>query len=170
MFDTLRAAAAATIITAGALGLGQEAKAHDYTIGELSIGHPWTRATAPAAKVAGGYLTIENKGGRPDRLISATFSGSSFVEVHEMAVVNGVMRMRELPKGIEIAPGAKAVLKPGGYHLMFIDLKAGLKEGESMKGALVFERAGRIEVDFKVEAMGARGGGHEHHHPAPKTN
>jgi periplasmic copper chaperone A len=145
------------------------AMAHGYTLGDLVIGHPWTRATAPAAKVAGGYLTVENKGSQPDRLLSASFAGSSTVEVHEMSMDGGVMRMRELPKGIEIKPGAKIELKPGGYHLMFMGLTDGLKQGESLKGVLVFERAGRIEVEFKVEAIGARGE-HDHSGHAPKTN
>jgi periplasmic copper chaperone A len=145
------------------------AMAHGYTLGDLVIGHPWTRATAPAAKVAGGYLTVENKGAQPDRLLSASFAGSSTVEVHEMSMDGGVMRMRELPKGLEIKPGAKIELKPGGYHLMFMGLTDGLKQGESLKGVLVFERAGRIEVEFKVEAIGARGE-HDHSGHAPKTN
>jgi hypothetical protein len=164
------AALAASLAVIAIAGLAPRASAHDYTIGDLAIGHPWTRATAPAAKVAGGYLTIENKGREADRLLSATFNGSKVVEVHEMAVEAGVMRMRELPKGLEIGPGQKVELKPGGFHLMFIDLKASLKEGERVKGVLVFEKAGRIEVEFKVGAMGARGGGHDHHGHAPKTN
>jgi periplasmic copper chaperone A len=165
------AAFAASFAVIAIAGLAPRASAHSYTVGDLAIGHPWTRATAPAAKVAGGFLTIENKGAQLDRLLSATFNGSNVVEVHEMAVEAGVMRMRELPKGIEIAPGQRVELKPGGFHLMFIDLKAGLREGENVKGMLVFEKAGRIEVDFKVEAIGARGGqGHDHHNHAPKTN
>jgi periplasmic copper chaperone A len=170
MIGIIRAAAVASIAVVAIAAFAPLARSHGYTIGELSIGHPWTRATAPSAKVGGGYFTVENKGGQPDRLLSATFVGSAVVEVHEMAMDGGVMRMRELPKGIVIAPGQKIEFKPGGYHLMFIDLKAGLKEGENVKGVLVFERAGRIEVDFKVEAIGARGGGREHHDHAPKTN
>jgi periplasmic copper chaperone A len=165
------AATAASLAVIAIAGLAPRAAAHGYTLGDLAIGHPWTRATAPAAKVAAGYLTVENKGREPDRLLSAAFAGSDIVEVHEMAVEAGVMRMRELPKGIEIAPGKKVELRPGGLHLMFIDLKMGLKEGENIKGLLVFEKAGRIEVEFKVEAIGARGGQDHHHHGhAPKTN
>jgi periplasmic copper chaperone A len=168
------AALAASLAVIAIAGLAPRASAHGYTVGDLRIGHPWTRATAPAAKVGAGFLSIENTGSQPDRLLSATFTQSTTVEVHEMAVEAGVMRMRELPKGIEIAPGQKVELKPGGFHLMFMNLKAGLKEGENLKGVLVFERAGRVEVDFKVESMGTRGGsGHDHHghgaHP-PKTN
>jgi periplasmic copper chaperone A len=160
------AAIAASLLVIAIAGLAPVARAHDYTHGQLRIGHPWTRATAPSAKVAAGYLTIRNTGGQADRLISASFTSSGSVELHEMAVDNGVMRMRELPRGIDIAPGQTVELKPGGLHLMFMDLKTGLREGGAVKGALVFEKAGLIEVDFKVEAMGARSGqaGHDHGH------
>jgi len=145
------------------------ALAHDYKIGELEIAHPWARATPPAAKVAGGYLKIANKGRSADRLLSATFEGSSAVEVHEMAHANGVMTMRELANGIEIKPGETIELKPGGYHLMFVGLKGGLVEKQRPKGVLIFERAGRIEVEFAVESMGAKDGGHHDHGPGAKT-
>jgi periplasmic copper chaperone A len=169
------AALAASVAIIAIAGLAPRVSAHGYTLGELAIGHPWTRATAPSAKVAGGYLVIENKGREADRLVSASFSQSTTVELHEMAVEQGIMRMRELPKGIAIPAGGKVELKPGGLHLMFMNLTGGLKEGETPKGVLVFERAGRIEVEFKVESMGARSGqGHEGHHGhgahAPKTN
>jgi periplasmic copper chaperone A len=167
------AALAASIAVIAIAGLAPRVSAHDYRQGDLEIGHPWTRATAPAARVGAGYLVIENAGAQADRLIAASFSSSATVEIHEMAVTQGVMRMRELPLGIDIPAGGKVELKPGGLHLMFMNLSAGLKEGQSLKGALVFEKAGRVEVDFKVEAMGARGGDHGHHghgaHP-PKTN
>jgi periplasmic copper chaperone A len=160
-----RSAAIAAILSLSA----SAALAHDYRAGDLSIGHPWSRATAPAAQVGAGYLTIENRGAQPDRLISAAFANSASVELHEMAMEGGVMRMRELKDGIAIAPGQKVELKPGGLHLMFMGLKGGLKQGEGVKGALVFERAGRIEVEFKVEAMGARGGQDHHHGHGAKT-
>jgi periplasmic copper chaperone A len=122
----------------------------------LEIGHPWTRATPPSAKVAGGFLTITNKGATEDRLLSATFVGSTSTEVHEMAHEGGVMTMRELPKGLVIKPGEKVELRPGGFHLMFMNLRSGLKQDERIKGELVFEKAGRLEVEFKVEAIGHR--------------
>jgi copper(I)-binding protein len=77
----------------------------------------------------------------------------------------GVMRMREIAGGLEIAPGATVELKPGGYHVMFMDLTRQLQQGESVKGTLVFEKAGKVEVEFKAEALAARGasGGHSGH-------
>ena len=142
------------------------ALAHGYKAGDLEIGHPWTRSTPPSAQVAGGFLKITNRGSAPDRLVSATFDGSSTVEIHEMAHANGVMTMRELAQGLTIKPGETIELKPGGYHLMFIGLKARLIEKQRPKGVLVFEKAGRVEVEFAVESMGARGGDHHGHHGA----
>ncbi|MGL4634572.1 MAG: copper chaperone PCu(A)C [Beijerinckiaceae bacterium] len=166
MSFTRRAALAAAIATVTIALLTPQARAHDYKVGALEVGHPWTRATPPSAKVAGGYLSITNKGEAADRLLSASFVQSNSTEVHEMAHENGVMKMRELPKGIEIKAGARVELKPGGFHLMFIGLKAGLKEGDSFKGVLMFEKAGRLEVDFKVEPMSykPKGSGAEHNH------
>jgi periplasmic copper chaperone A len=169
MSFTRRAAIIAATSTVLLAAFAPVSRAHSYKIGDLEIGHPWTRATPPSARVAGGFLKITNKGATSDRLLSATFIGSTSTEVHEMAHEGGIMRMRELPKGLEIGPGETVELKPGGFHLMFIDLKTGLKEKESLKGELVFEKAGRIAVDFAVESMGARGGEHDHHAPA-KTN
>lgn len=157
------------ILAAALLALSSTAAfAHGFELGPLKIGHPWSRATPPGAKVGGGYLTIENRGTTPDRLVavSAPFAGRG--EIHEMAVKDGVMTMRELEKGVEIPPGGKVEFKPGGYHLMFQELKQPLKQGEMVKGTLTFEKAGTVEVEFKVEGIGARGasepggGGHKH--------
>lgn len=139
------------------LSLGGAALAHDYKAGALRIDHPWSRATPGGAKVGGGYLVIENTGASADRLVSVSapsIAGRS--EIHEMAVTNGVMTMRPLDSGIAIAPGAKVQFKPGGYHIMFMELKQPLKQGDSIKGRLTFEKAGPVEVEFKVEAVGAR--------------
>jgi hypothetical protein len=169
MSFTRRAAIAAAACTVALAILPSLAWSHGYKAGDLEIGHPWTRATPPAAKVAGGFLKITNKGGQPDRLLSAAFEGSNTVEVHEMSNEGGVMRMRELPRGLEIKPGETVELKPGGYHLMFIDLKAGLVEKQKLKGELVFEKAGRVSVEFAVEAIGAKGGDSDHSGHGAKT-
>ncbi|HEV7257590.1 MAG TPA: copper chaperone PCu(A)C [Bosea sp. (in: a-proteobacteria)] len=150
------------------LSLGGAALAHDYKAGALKIDHPWSRATPGGAKVGGGYLTIENTGTSADRLVSISAPAiSGRAEIHEMAVNNGVMTMRLLESGVAIAPGSKVEFKPGGYHIMFLELKQPLKQGEGVKGTLTFEKAGPVEVEFKVEAVGARGssdqGAHKGH-------
>lgn len=138
------------------------ALAHDFTAGPLTLEHPWTRATPAGAKVAGGYLTIQNSGAAPDRLIGGASDIAGRLEIHEMAVKDGIMTMRPLTSGLEVAPGGKAELKPGGYHIMFMDLKRPLKEGESVKGTLQFEKAGEVTVEFAVGSIGAREPAHKH--------
>jgi copper(I)-binding protein len=130
------------------------ANAHDYSKGSMHIEHPWSRATPKGASVGAGYLIIENRGAIADRLISVSSAISERGEIHEMAVTDGVMRMRPLAKGVEIAPGMTAKIEPGGLHIMFPGLKRPLEKGERFKATLNFEKAGAVEVEFVVEAMG----------------
>jgi periplasmic copper chaperone A len=132
--------------------------------GDLVITPPWSRATPAGAKVAGGFMTITNNGKTADRLIGGSAELANVFEVHEMSMKDGVMQMRALDKGLEIKPGETVELKPGGYHIMFIDIKKPFAEGEKVKGFLTFERAGRVEVEFKVESRGATGAKDEHKH------
>jgi len=146
------------------LTLSGAALAHDYRAGAIKIEHPWSRATPGGAKVGGGYLVIENTGATADRLVSVSAPAiAGRTEIHEMAVSNGVMTMRPLDSGVAIAPGGKVEFKPGGFHIMFMDLKQPLKQDERVKGTLTFETAGPVEVEFKVEAVGARGADHGAH-------
>jgi len=148
------------ILFAGALALlASSAFAHEYKLGNLQIGHPWARATPKGAAVGGGYLKITNTGTTPDRLISGTSAVSGRFEVHEMSMDNGVMKMRQLKDGIEIKPGETVELKPGGFHIMMVDLKQPIKEGERVKGTLVFEKAGTIEIEYAVVPVGGSPGG-----------
>ena len=139
------------------------ALAGDLEVGDLEIGHPWSRATPPAAPVGAGYLTVTNKGATADRLVSAASDVSARVEIHEMAVIDGVMRMRALDKGIEIPAGGRIEFKPGGFHIMFIGLKQPLAKDTTFKGTLTFEKAGTVAVDYKVEGMGGGAAGHSGH-------
>ena len=134
------------------------ALAHDFKAGDLEIGHPWSRAVPAGASVAGGYLTVANHGAAPDRLLSVSSGISAKAELHEMAVKDGVMTMRPLADGLEIPAGGSIELKPGSYHLMFIGLKELPKQGGSFEATLTFEKAGAVEVEFAVEAMGGTEG------------
>ena len=87
-----------------------------------------------------------------------------WIENHEMSLDGGIMKMRELPKGLEIKPGQKVELKPGSFHIMFVDLKEPPKQGSTVKGTLVFEKAGKVEIEYKVEPLGAKGAGSHHNH------
>jgi uncharacterized protein YcnI/copper(I)-binding protein len=146
---------------------GHAMAAKTYKVGALTVEAPWTRATPGGAKVAGGYLKITNTGSEPDRLLRGTFAAAGRGDVHEMAEQGGIMKMRELPDGLEIKPGQTVELKPGGYHMMFMDLKTPLKVGQTIKGTLVFQKAGSVEVEYPVQAMGVQSGGMggmEHQH------
>jgi periplasmic copper chaperone A len=136
--------------------LAVPAQAQEVKAGDLVITQPWSRATPGGAKIAGGFLTIENKGAAPDRLVSGSGDVAGKVEIHEMAMNNGVMTMRPLDKGLVIEPGKTVKLAPGGYHLMLMDLKTPLKQGEKMPLTLEFEKAGKVALSFDVEGVGAQ--------------
>jgi copper(I)-binding protein len=122
--------------------------------GALQIEAPWLRATPGGAKVAAGYLRIINTGSEPDRLLSASMPLAGRGDVHEMSMQGGVMRMRPLAQGLIIEPGKSVELKPGGYHLMFLDMKGALKQGDNVPVTLTFEKAGSATVTFPVGAIG----------------
>ncbi|WP_428669062.1 copper chaperone PCu(A)C [Reyranella sp.] len=130
------------------------AAAHDYTLGNLRIDRLWARATPPTAPAGGGFLTVTNTGTTPDRLVSASSPASSQVQIHEMKMDGNIMRMRELDNGLEIPPGATVALVPGGFHLMMMGLKSPLKEGTRVPVTLVFEKAGKLDVELAVTAIG----------------
>lgn len=139
------------------------AHAHGYTHGDLSLHHPFARATAPKQPSAGAYVDITNKGSTEDKLVSASSPVAKNTEIHNMTMDNNVMKMRQVD-GIAIAPSATVSMKPGhGYHIMLLGLQQQLKEGESFPMTLVFEKAGKIEVSVKVEAAGSKGH-HDHDH------
>jgi periplasmic copper chaperone A len=138
------------------------ALAQTYTVGSLKIEQPWTRATPGGAKVGGGYLTITNTGSEPDRLVGGTLAQAGRFEMHEMKMEGGTARMREVKGGLEIAPGQKVEFKPGGYHIMFMDLRAPFKQGETLKGQLRFEKAGTVDIEYKVQSVGAGAPMHGH--------
>jgi copper(I)-binding protein len=128
----------------------------DYRLGAIEIGQPWARATPPTAESGGGFLVITNTGTTPDRLIAVKSPAADKVEIHEMKMDGNIMRMREVEKGIEIPPGATVELKPGGFHVMFMGLKAPFAKDAKVPLTLVFEKAGSIDVDLMVQAMGAQ--------------
>ena len=138
----------------------------------IEITQAWSRATPGGAPVGAGYLALTNRGAEADRLIGGSTEIAARIEVHEMSMDNGVMKMRELAGGLEVKPGQTVTLKPGGNHLMLMGLKRGLKEGERFKAQLEFAKGGKTEIEFVVQGMGAAGapgaapasGGHNHHH------
>jgi len=132
-----------------------------YSIGDVHVETPWSRATPPTANVAAGYLTIRNEADASDRFIGASSPSAQRVEIHTMDMVNDVMQMRHMADGLEIPAGEEVVLTPGGYHLMLIGLEAPLSEGDLVPVTLQFE-GGTVEVELTVRAMGASSGDNGH--------
>jgi copper(I)-binding protein len=129
-------------------------------IAQVEIENPWSRATAPGAKVGAGYFIIRNKSAAPDRLVSAASPAAARVETHVIEKQGDVLRMREV-KGYAVPAKGSFELKPGGPHLMLVDIKAPLKEGERVPVTLKFEKAGEVRVEMEVRALGAAKG-HRH--------
>lgn len=136
--------------------LPQESAAHDYTVGSITVMHPWARATPGPAKAGAGYLGLKNSGTTADRLIKAESSLSKRTEIHTHIMEDGVMKMTHLEEGIEVPAGKEVMFEPGGFHVMFMGLKAPFKEGGMLPVTLYFEKAGKIEVELAVKGVGAK--------------
>lgn len=161
----------AAVSVAVVLSTGQTGAvlAHSEQIGTLSISDLWTRATPPRAQAAGGFLAIENSGREPDRLVGVASPVAGRAEIHEMRMQDGTMIMRPVEGGIEIPAGGEVVLAPGGFHIMFMELKDAFTEGSRVPVTLRFEKAGNLETFLHVQGLGARGpqteqpmGSHDH--------
>lgn len=124
--------------------------AHEYKVGELSIGHPFARSTPPGAVTAGAYLSIANNGKTGDKLLRAVTPAAGLAELHSMSMDGSVMRMRPV-SAIDLPPGTTVKLAPGGLHVMMQDLKRPLKKGDRVPLTLSFERAGDVKVELSVE-------------------
>ncbi len=124
---------------------------------QVTVENAWIRATPPGAKLAAGYLVIRNAGAA-DRLVGVSSPAAERVETHTTTHEGDVARMREA-KGYDVPAGGTLELKPGGSHLMFVDIKAPLKEGTSVPAIIRFQRAGEIKVEFQVRPLA----GGEHH-------
>lgn len=150
---------ACTLATGLAFALPANAESHamkPVKHGDHSLSHPFAFATLPNAPVAGGFITIQNTGTADDRLVSASSPVSAETQIHEMAMDNGVMKMRELPTGLPLPAGATTELKPGGYHVMFMKLQQPLVDGETVPVTLTFEKAGPIEMTFPIKKRGGK--------------
>ena len=145
----------AAALTLGAMVSFADAQAHEVKVGDLVIGHPWARQSPMGADVAAGFMTITNTGTEEDRLVKATASITPTVQLHEMKMEGDVMKMAEIPGGIVIPPGATVELKPKSLHVMYMGLKAPVKEGEVIAGTLTFEKAGTADVEYEVMAPNA---------------
>lgn len=148
----------AACAVAGALAVAP-VSGHEYKKGELRVGHPWTRATPPGAKVAAGYLSVRNSGQQPDRILGASSPAAERVELHVQVREGDVLKMREVPS-VEVPPGRSRMLRPGSLHLMLVNIRKPLVRGESIPLTLRFERAGELAIELEVQSAQAR----EPHH------
>lgn len=138
--------------------------AHEFKLGDLEIIHPNVRATVPGAKVGGGFMTIANEGSSDDRLVGITApDASDDVQLHEMTMENDVMKMRQMADGIPLPAGETVELKPGGLHVMFMNIKKQFAEGNMIKATLHFEKAGDVDVEFSVSPAAGGQVKHEGH-------
>lgn len=163
----IRKSVLAALAGLAALAVAAGAVAHDYKHGELTIEHPWARASIGAAKAGAAYLTIVNRGESPDLLVAVASPAAEHVSLHTNVTEGGVAKMRSV-QAIEVSPGEPTVLQPGGLHIMLMGLKARLIAGEKFPLTLTFERAGAVTVEVMIEAPttgggGAGGDGHDGH-------
>ncbi|MBU3589232.1 copper chaperone PCu(A)C [Polynucleobacter sp. 80A-SIGWE] len=143
------------LISLSAAAFTTGAYAQNAKVGSLQIENAYTRSTVPGQMAAGGFMKIENKGG-VDLLVSASSPVAGEVQLHEMAMEGNVMKMRQV-KDIPVPAGGAVELKPGGMHLMFMNIKAPLTAGETVPVKLKFAKAGEVEVKMPVNAMGNSG-------------
>jgi copper(I)-binding protein len=124
--------------------------------GELEISGVWTRAMLPGQPTGGGYLTVTNKGKSADRLLSVSTPDAGRAEIHSMTMKDNVMVMRPVEGGLEIPAGGTVELKPGHFHLMFMDVKKPFRKGDTIPVTLDFEKTGKVEISMPVEAANAK--------------
>ncbi|MGN6772728.1 MAG: copper chaperone PCu(A)C [Rhizobiaceae bacterium] len=127
------------------------------TAGDIEIGSIWTRAMLPGQPVGGGYFTITNNGKSADRLVSISSPDAGSAEIHSMVMKDNVMVMRQVEGGLEIPAGGTVELKPGHFHLMFMDVKKPFQKGDTVPVTLEFEKAGKVDIEMPVEAPNAKG-------------
>ena len=125
---------------------------------KINVEQPWARATPAGATTGAVYMTLANKTDTADRLAAASSDVASKVQIHEMAVANGIMQMRELPNGLPIPAGGSVTLKPGGYHVMLTGLKKQLIAGQTLPLTLSFAKAGTISITVPIRPVGATQG------------
>ncbi|THF60843.1 copper chaperone PCu(A)C [Pseudothauera rhizosphaerae] len=132
---------------------------------QVHVAEPWVRATVPQQRSTGAFLKITSQ--EDARLVAAQSPVAKVVEVHEMKMEGDVMKMRAVP-ALDLPAGKTVELKPGGYHVMLIDLHAQVKEGEVVPLTLVVEgkdgKREQIEVQAPVHPLAAPANGNQHGH------
>jgi periplasmic copper chaperone A len=122
----------------------------DKMTGDIEITNTWARPTVQGQQGGGGFVSFKNKGKTDDKLMSASSPAAARMELHTMSMEGNVMRMRQVPN-IELKAGESVELKPGGMHLMFLDITKPLEKGTKVPVTFVFEKAGKVTVDVSVQ-------------------
>jgi len=116
---------------------------------QIEVHQPYVRLAPPNAPAAGAFMVIRNTGSKDVKVVKADNPASRVTELHTHLNEAGVMKMRQVP-AIEIKAGGEAKLQPGGLHIMLIDLKAPLQEGDNIAITLGFDDGSSKQVDAKV--------------------
>lgn len=141
---------------AAAIALASPALAQSQS--PIRVEGAWARSTPPGAKTAAAYMTVVNTGHDPDRLVAVSTPVAGEADIHRTVDEKGVMKMR--PAGpVDVEPGSPVVLGPAGLHVMMMDLKQPLADGQEFPVTLVFEKAGKVQVSVHVQRT-APGHGH----------
>ncbi|CAN5313968.1 copper chaperone PCu(A)C [soil metagenome] len=127
----------------------------------VSVDRPWVRAV-PGQAASGAFMTI--RAAQAVRLVGAETPAAGVAEIHEMSMDNGVMRMKAVPDGIAIVAGTPLDLKPGGYHVMLMDLKTPIKAGDAVPLKLRFVDAAGKPFDLTVQATASMQAPAAHQH------
>jgi len=155
-----------TLSLAALLACALPSFAHDYKAGDLTIDHPWSRELPPNAPAGAAYFTLKNQGTAADRLLGVSTPRAQKSELHTHVHQNGLMKMQRVP-AVEIPAKGEVAFQPGGNHVMLFGLKQPLKTGEQFPLTLEFEKAGKVEVQVKVEGADGHGMGPGMGHQMP---
>ncbi|PSU34017.1 copper chaperone PCu(A)C [Photobacterium lutimaris] len=139
-----------SILLGSLFALTSSAYAHEYNVGDLQIDQPWSKQVPPTSQVAAAFFNVMNHSNNNDELLSASSPIAEKTELHAHMHEDGMMKMREV-EIIDIPAHDLQALKPGGYHIMFFNLKEVPQLGESFSLTLTFKNAGSVEIDVKVE-------------------
>ena len=135
------------------MALAGSIQAQEAKVGSIKIENAYVRATAPGQPAAGAFMKIENSG-TADQLVSASSPAAGEVQLHQMSMEGNVMKMGQV-KDIAVPAKGSVDLKPGGYHIMLMNIKAPLRAGETVPVKLKFAKAGEVEVKLPVNAVGS---------------
>ncbi len=142
------------LVTCAVLLSSASSHAHEFSIGNLTIGHPWSRATAPAARMGVVYFSIKNAAADGDTLLDVTVASTiaKRASLHEMSMdAKGLMHMAEIKAGLPVAAKAEVKFAPGGYHVMLEGLVKPLTVNQEFGMTLRFAKAGAVSVIVLVE-------------------